>query len=190
MENKGPQIVEESSIGKLEVFPIEPSEAVLFKLFKDLFTEHWQSIHFGPCIQGAVFEAHASGPATKVGLLDGYVTVDLGTWHFHICIGEHKGTARYPVDPALAHHRRTSCAEFYRRINEEGTPDSWGIRLFNGKDEQQITIFLPNPFLSDEMKYLKDPDWSRLALWDQLRQEYLGLPPDDRDRSGRRFIHG
>ncbi|HMQ54955.1 MAG TPA: hypothetical protein PKE64_20885 [Anaerolineae bacterium] len=31
---------------------------------------------------------------------------------------------------------------------------------------------------------------SRLALWDHLRQKYFGLTPDEKDRSGLRFIHG
>lgn len=185
-----PRIVEEKGNGTLEIFALAPHEDTLFALFQDIFTNHWQQIHFGPLIQGAVFECRATEPPEHIGILDGYLTIDFGTWHLHICIGEHKGSHNHPVDPELAHHRRTSRAEFYRRINQDGTPDSWGIRLFNGKDEQQITIFLPNAFLSDNMEYLKEPDWSRLALWDTLRKEYLGLDPDPRDRSGRQFIHG
>jgi hypothetical protein len=67
-----------------------------------------------------------------------------------------------------------------------------GLRLFNGEDEQQTTILLPNPFLSvDSEKVLKTPDWSRLALWDRIRARWLGLTePDPFDRSGRRFTHG
>jgi hypothetical protein len=57
--------------------------------------------------------------------------------------------------------------------------------------EQQITILLPNPFLSaDGDKILKQPDWSRLAVWDELRRRWLGLAdPDPVDRSGRAFRH-
>jgi hypothetical protein len=80
----------------------------------------------------------------------------------------------------------------YRQLAGESTPVSWGIRLFNGKDEQQITVLLPNPFLSpDNEKVLKVPDWSRLALWDRLRARWFGLTePDPVDRSGHRFQHG
>jgi len=185
-----PRVVEEKGNGTLEIFPLAPEEATLLALFTDLFTNHWQQIYFGPLIQGAVFEIRITEPPEHIGMLDGYLTVDFGTWHFHICIGEHRGSRTHPVDPELAHHRRTSRAELYRRINVEGTPDSWGLRLFNGHDEQQITVFFPNPFLSDDMEYLKEPDWSRLALWDKLRKQYLGLDPDPQDRSARRFIHG
>ncbi|MBV8651182.1 MAG: hypothetical protein JO255_06920, partial [Alphaproteobacteria bacterium] len=89
-------------------------------------------------------------------------------------------------------HRRTSRAELYRRLSRAGTPISWGLRLFNGKDEQQITILLPNPFLHPETdKVLKVPDWSRLALWDRLRARWFGLDePDPFDRSAKRFGHG
>jgi len=118
--------------------------------------------------------------------MDGYITVDFGTWHFHICIGETKGSSKNPTPDALARHRRTARAELYRELQaRDGTPNTWGLRLFNGADEQQLTVFLPNPFLSDDMKPLKQPDFNRLALWDHLRQTCLGLPPDPKDRTGR-----
>jgi hypothetical protein len=63
----------------------------------------------------------------------------------------------------LAQHRRTARAELYRQINEDGTPNSWGLRLFNGHDAQQLTVFFPSPFLSDEMQILNAPDWSHLG---------------------------
>ena len=36
---------------------------------------------------------------------------------------------------------------------------------------------LPNPFLTDEQRIMREPDWSRLDLWDRLRRKYLGLGP-------------
>jgi hypothetical protein len=61
------------------------------------------------------------------------------------------------------------------------------MRLFNGKGEQQITVLLPNPFLDEDDRFLKEPDWSRLALWDKLRGRWLGLTePDPVDRSANR----
>ncbi|MCG8351347.1 MAG: hypothetical protein MI924_26560 [Chloroflexales bacterium] len=188
--NLEPRTVTESGNGILEIFPLDPTEETLVNLLTELFRDHWSKITFGPLIQGAVYEIKATEPPEKIGMLDGYLTVDFGAWHFHICIGEHKGSAKNPTDPELARHRRTARAEFYRRLNPDGSVGSWGVRLFNGKDEQQITIFLPNAFLSDEMKYLKTPDWSRLTLWDDLRRRYLGLEPDPKDRSGKTFFHG
>ena len=49
---------------------------------------------------------------------------------------------------------------------------------------------LPNPFLDDDQQQLPNPDWGRLGCWDQLRANYLRLPPDPRDRTARRFHHG
>jgi hypothetical protein len=41
------------------------------------------------------------------------------------------------------------------------------------------------------MQIAKEPDWSRLALWDQLRAKWLELSqPDPFDRSGHKFQHG
>jgi hypothetical protein len=77
----------------------------------------------------------------SIGTMDGYLTVVSGISHFHICVGGHKGPLGDPVSPALARRRRqTARAELYRLLGVAGTPVSWGLRLFNGKGEQQITI--------------------------------------------------
>jgi hypothetical protein len=177
--------------GTLEIFDLPISEPVLFELLKDLFENYWQEIVFGTLIQGAVWEIKASAKPESVTLCDGYFTIDFGTWHVHICIGENKGSPSRPTDPVLKAHRRTSRAELYRQLSETGTPNSWGLRLYNGKDEQQLTVFLPNPFLTPEMNIAKRPDWPRLALWDHLRNRWLGLSePDPFDRTGLKFQHG
>lgn len=124
-------------------------------------------------------------------MLDGYLTIAFGASHFHLCIGAHKGAAANPTSPALARHRRTSRAKLYRRLDRSGAPVSWGLRLFNGEGEQQITVLLPNPFLDqDSDKVLKMSGWDWLALWDQLRARWLGLDePDPLDRLGKGFHH-
>jgi hypothetical protein len=175
----------------VEVFDLPVDAASLEALLRDLFENHWSEITFGPIIQGAAWEMRAAEAPSVVKMFDGYLTVAFGVPHFHICIGAHRGQHNNPASPELAFHRRTSRAELYRRLSRAGTPVSWGLRLFNGKNEQQITILLPNPFLHPETdKVLKAPDWPRLALWDHLRARWLGLgEPDPFDRSGRRFGH-
>jgi hypothetical protein len=175
----------------VEIFPLPTDEANLLDLMRDLFQNHWRDITFGPMVQGAAWEMRAPAAPDKIGMFDGYLTVAFGVPHFHICIGEHKGPHSNPVSPELAHHRRTSRAEMYRRLTRAGTPVSWGIRLFNGKNEQQITVLLPNPFLDRETdKVLKVPEWDRLELWDRLRARWFGLAePDPFDRSGKGFRH-
>lgn len=182
-----PFTVVEKGMGTLELFPLEPAEPLLFQLLEDLFSNYWKDIRFGILIQGAAWEIAAPNKPRRVSLLDGYLTVDFGPWHFHICIGEHKGGAKHPVEPELATHRRTSRAELYRVLNEQGQPISWGLRLFNGKEEQQLTVFLPNPFLSSDGRILKEPDWSHLCLWDHLRKTYLQLKSEEKDRSATQF---
>jgi hypothetical protein len=186
-----PQRIVDPDGATVEVFPLPTDEASLVEVMRDLFANHWQEITFGPMVQGAAWEMRAAQAPDKINMFDGYLTVTFGVPHFHICIGEHKGPHNNRVAPALAHHRRTARAELYRRLTRDGTPVSWGLRLFNGKDEQQITVLLPNPFLHPETdKILKVPDWSRLALWDSLRARWFGLgEPDPFDRSGRGFRH-
>ncbi|MEM9774755.1 MAG: hypothetical protein AAF902_09260 [Chloroflexota bacterium] len=185
-----PRTIDELGNGTLEIFDLSTDVDFLNRLLEDIFTNHWDKILFGILIQGAVFEIKANHAPEKIGYLDGYLTVDFGPWHLHICTGEHKGSKRRPASAELAQIRKTSRAELYRRLNPDGSPGSWGLRLFNGRDENQLTIFLPNPFLSDEMEFLKTPEWSRLALWDYLRATYLGCTdPDPKDRTGTRLVH-
>jgi hypothetical protein len=176
----------------VEIHPLPTDEATLEALLRDLFEEHWDKITFGPLIQGAAWEFRATNAPTHIGMLDGYLTVAFGASHFHLCIGPHKGSRNNPTPKALARHRRTARAELYRRLDKSGAPVSWGLRLYNGHDEQQATILLPNPFLSpDADKVLETPDWSRLDLWDQLRARWLGMTePDPFDRSACGFNHG
>ena len=190
MQAPPPRTVEEPGMGRVEIFPIPTEEAALFGLIKHIFETYWDSIFFGILIQGAAWEVKAPGPPRKVGLLDGYVTVDFGAWHFHLCIGETKGVGASPTPPALARHRRCARAELYRMLNpRNGAPTSWGLRLYNGGGEQQMTVFLPNPFLGDDGRPVRKPDWTRLAAWDDLRRRCLGLDPDPLDRCGTGFVH-
>lgn len=174
----------------VDVFALPADEASLEKLLRELFAEHWQDITFGPIIQGAAWEMRAARAPDTIGMMDGYLTIGFGGPHFHICIGEHQGTETSPVSPRLAHHRRTARAELYRRISQDGAPVSWGLRLFNGHGEQQITVLLPNPFLDRDDHVLGTPEWSRLDLWDRLRAQWLGLTEaDPLDRAGKGFRH-
>ncbi|MCC7517029.1 MAG: hypothetical protein IT470_06795 [Pseudomonadales bacterium] len=183
-------IVVEPGNGTLEVFSVPAEERVLFPMLKDIFENYWDVIIFGSAVQGGIFEVRAPNAPEKIGMLDGYLTVDFGRWHFHLCIGEHKGTKRSPCPPELAKHRQTARAELYRRLGDDGVPTSWGFRMFNGADEQQMTVFLPSPFLSVEQKIIKVPQYENLALWDHLRQTYLGIAPEALDRAGKGFHNG
>jgi len=175
----------------VEVFRLPVDETSLERLLRHLFEKHWGDITFGPIIQGAAWEMRAPCAPTYVGMLDGYLTVAFGASHFHLCIGATRGSHHDPTPEALARHRQTARAELYRRLDRAGAPTSWGLRLFNGNGEQQVTILLPNPFLSPEPdEVLQEPDWSRLDLWDELRMSWTGAAgPDPFDRLARRFAH-
>src|SRR5262249_40224703 len=151
-----------------EFFDFEPTEATLLGLLKEVFEQHWDRVIFGPCIEGAVFEGRFP-TAPRVSLLDGYLTVQVEgqeSWHFHLCIGPHHGTAALPTPPELARWRRCGRAAFFRNRDRAGRPSAWGLRLWNGRGEQMLTVFFPNPWLDpDGRRYTDRPDWSRLDLW-------------------------
>jgi hypothetical protein len=177
----------EDTLDDLEVFPVGVDEHTLHAVLTELFVENWRAIRFGLLVQGAVFEL-AAGSQPTLTMLDGYVTVDLGDSHLHLCIGDHRGRPERPVDPRLARARRCAHAELQRQW-VDGAPTTWMFRMFNGNGNQMLTVLLPNPFLGDDNTLLDGPDWSRLGLWDRLRDRFLGLPSDPADRSGLRFAH-
>jgi hypothetical protein len=179
------QIIDEPQRGHLEIWPLPHDETFLYPLLQDLFQEHWDKITFGPLIPGAAWEIRSASAPTRITLNNGYLTVDFGHWHFHLCIGEFSGT-----DAELARLRRTARVELYRRLNNDDQPVSWGLCLYNHDGLQQMTVLLPNPLLTADQKIADTPDWSRLELWDQLRKTYLGLDPDPVDRSAPGFGRG
>ncbi len=176
--------------GKVEIFELPTDTEFLLKLLTDVFENYWDCIHFGTAVQGGVWEVRAPNAPQRVNLYDGYLTVDFGHWHFHLCIGENKGTRRNPTSPELSRIRCTSRAELYRNLREDGRPSSWGLRLFNGANEQQMTVFLPSPYLTPDQKILKEPDFNHLKMWNHLRKAYLGLEPDPLDQEPSKQLCG
>lgn len=183
-------VIEEGPYGgRTEIFAIPATEAFLQPLLEDLFRNHWDKIVFGPIIQGGAYEIRAEQPPHSITLNDGYLTIWFGASHFHLCIGDNHGSAGRPTPEGLRRERRTGRAEFFRGLDDAGCPCTWGLRLFNGAGDQQMTIFLPNAFIGDNDDILPAPDWSRLALWEDLGRRYLGREPDGRDRTGAGFSH-
>ncbi|MBF0662934.1 hypothetical protein ACIBED_00975 [Rhodococcus coprophilus] len=178
-----PIIVTESG-GREQRWPIPADEESLLKLIHILFDEYWDDIWFGIMMEGAAWEVAAPNASKRISMFDGYATIDFGRWHFHLCIGEHNDSG-----PELGRIRRCSRAELYRSLGADGTPHSWGVRMFNGRDEQMMTAMLPNPFLTKTQQIRDELDFSQLQLWDRLREQYLGLGPDELDRQGRGYRH-
>ncbi len=172
-----------------EYFAVPCDEATLLRLLRETFEEHWAEVIFGPCIEGAVFEGRFSAKP-RVTLLDGYVTVETGgsdSWHFHLCIGPHRGTPSVPTPPALAAWRRCGRAAFFVNRDRAGQRSAWGLRMWNGRGEQMLTVFFPNPWLDPERRrYVDTPDWSRLRAWMTLRERFAAVaaeaPPSDAER--------
>src|SRR5438093_5847324 len=102
------------------------------RLLTELLTEHWAKLTVGPLIEGAAYEIQFAAPP-KVTMLDGYLTVDTGAWHFHLCVNDYRGTR----SEELARIQRVARAAFFR--TEGGScAGTWGLRLWNGRGEQMI----------------------------------------------------
>jgi hypothetical protein len=137
------------------------------RLLTELFSEHWAEIVVGPLIEGAAWEIRLT-TAPTVTMLDGYMTVDTGPWHFHLCVGEHRGTS----SAELARIRRVARAAFFHIAGGTCAPGTWGLRLWNGRGEQMVTVLFPNPHFDADFRRVQPPRWERTALWDDLRRRY------------------
>jgi hypothetical protein len=156
--------------GKTRYSYFEAKEAVLRPLMDDLFANHWSHIVIGPCLEGVVFEIQFE-KAPKVNHSDGYMTVDLGKWHFHMCIGPTKSSKSEEI-----RQKRPVAKAALFESRGVGHGRSWGMRFWNGFGEQMATVFLPNAQLTDDMKWLKQADWNRLRFYYELRERLLGEP--------------
>lgn len=81
---------------------------------------------------------------------------------------DHRGTP----SPELARIRRVARAAFFRTEGGSCAPGSWGLRLWNGRGEQMVTVFFPNPHFNDAFGRLPEPRWEKTALWEDLRRRY------------------
>src|SRR5688572_17500073 len=137
------------------------------RLLTEVFGTHWPLVAAGPVIEGAAYEIRFTSPP-KLSMLDGYLTVDTGAWHFHLCVNDHRGAAT----PELARRRRVARAAFFQTEGGTCAPGAWGLRLWNGYGEQMITVYFPNPWLDEEDRRVREPRWERTALWADLRRRY------------------
>lgn len=171
-----------------EIWPLPLEQAFLQRFLTDIFTDHWDGIRFGPLIQGAAYEWRCPSAPTRIALFDGYLTIMFATGgHFHLCIGDTKGSTAQPTPPELAHHRKPSRAELFRGFGRDGKPVSWGFEMWNGAGEPMISIFFPNPFIEADDSLASVPDFSRLATWRTLSARWLGRPPEALDAEGAGF---
>ena len=190
MTTSDPLLVTSRYGGQREIFPLPTDEAFLHDLLRELFEQWWPDIVFGPIVEGAAYEFRCHEAPRHISLHDGYLTVDLGGPHFHLCIGETAGMPGRPTPDAQRRHRRTAQAELFRSLDPQGRPVSWGLSLANGHGEQLLTVFFPNPFLAPDGRVAAAPDFSRLALWRSLQSRFLGRGPDPKDEAAPRFHHG
>jgi hypothetical protein len=154
----------------------DADEAKLEKLFREVFEQHWQRIAVGPWVAGAIFEL-AFDKAPEVRVKNGYLTVDAGAWHFHLCIGQPRGKG--PAEALQA--RRVARIAFYDWRGDGSVKErSSGIRMWNGHGEQMATIFFPHPLLAESGRSIGKLNWNNLRLLYEFRHRYLGEPmPDD-----------
>ena len=172
-----------------EIYALPTDSAYLQEILRYIFANHWRSIVFGPLLEGAAYEFRCPCAPRSITMFDGYLTVHFGGTHFHLCIGENVGSESSPTSPGLRRTRRTSRAEIVRTFDADGAPILWQLRLFNGDDTPQLNIFFPSPFLTDDDQLAERPDWTRLAVWDDIATRFLGRieAQDPLDRSGRGF---
>jgi hypothetical protein len=169
----------------LQVWPLPVDEKFLEEFLTYVFTNYWDQVVFGPLIEGAAYELTCPRAPSRIRLFDGYLTVNFDGPHFHLCIGENKGSPKDPTPEALKARRRPSKAEIFRRLDKNGAPISWGFEMHNGAGEPMISIFFASPFLSAGDKLTKEPLWERLTMWRDIAQRYLGREAEAFDETGK-----
>lgn len=174
-----------------ETWALPAEEAFLDAFLRDVFENHWEGVRFGPIIEGAAYELQPTAAPSKIGLLDGYLTVFFPVGgHFHLCIGENRGSPAHPTPPELRARRKPSKAQMFRGYGGDGKPLTWGFEMWNGAGEPMLSLFFPNPFIEADDSLAETPDFSRLATWRALSQTWLGRGPEAIDAEGAGFGRG
>jgi hypothetical protein len=167
VQTRPPTLVREVDGSAMEYHEVPVTGDRIERLTTEIFSDHWSKVTVGPLVPGGAWEIRFAAPP-KVSMLDGYLTVDTGPWHFHLCVNDHKGTP----SEALRQVRRVARAAFYRSLDPNEAPVSWGLRLWNGRGEQMTSVLFPNPHYDEQFKRLAEPRWEKLQLWDDLRRRY------------------
>jgi len=164
------------------------SQDFLVALLTDIFENHWHGLRYGPLIEGAAFEIMCVAPPSRITVNDGYLTVFFSRGgHFHLCVGESMGPTFAPTTPEVRAHRKPSRAIIYRGLLRDGPPLTWGFEMWNGKNEQMISIFFSNPFVTDEDTAENEPVWERLQMWRAISKKWLGREPEALDEQCKGF---
>jgi (2Fe-2S) ferredoxin len=159
---------------KIEYEHFDCNSDTLACLLYTLFQENWHQVGLGHIEQGSVLELEFHKAPKKCVLYDGYLTIIANDWHFHLCIEENFGGPNSETPIELRQQRLINKGAFYRRLNPEGTPKTWGIQLWNGAGEQAMTIFLPNPYVEDENLLPEGKaNFTKLELYNELREIYV-----------------
>ena len=125
---------------------------------------------------------------TRIRLLDGCLAVAFGVTHFHVCIGENKGS-RAQADVSRTCTAQTHVARRALSPAKHELRADVGMAIVRMRrrtaDHRAAAQSLPR---RGDGQSPEEPDWSRLALWDKLRARWFGLrEPDPIDRSAGRL---
>jgi len=170
------EIGEDGSTTLHEYF--DASEQNLERLIRDIFENEWRRMTAGPWLRGAIFEL-TFDCKPDVRISKGLVTVDAGSWHFHLTIGGAEG------ENALD---RVKTVAFYqwRAARDSIKGRSHGVRMWNGRGEQLITCFFPHVLLGDAPNVVGPVNWENLRSFYAFRSRYLGAPmPENLEQAGR-----
>jgi hypothetical protein len=189
--NPDPIVIKSPSCGGVaarQEWQLPVTQDFLVAFLTDVFETHWDGLRFGPLIQGAAYEIMCVTPPSRITVMDGYLTVFFSKGgHFHLCVGETMGPSFAPTSPEVRAHRKPSRAVMYRGLMKDGSPVTWGFEMWNGKDEPMISIFFPNPFVTDEDTPEEEPVWERLGAWRAISKKWLGRGPEALDEQGPGF---
>ena len=137
------------------------------RLMLEVFRDHWAEIFAGPIIEGAAYEIRFTAPPTcRCSMAISPSTPAPGT---SISASTTTGARRRPSRPG--------CAAWDGPRSSTPTaapvcPARWGLRLWNGRGEQMVTVFFPNPWLDEAGERVREARWDRTALWETLRRRY------------------
>ena len=128
---------------------------------------------------------------TRIGTLDGYITIAFGAPHFHLCIGEHHGMSQHPVPegwPGTAVPRKPICTASW---TAKAFPFPGAFACSTARASSKSRSCCPSFSCRAQPKKYSNNRNGRTWNSGTSSRRWLGLTePDPFDRSAPRFRHG
>lgn len=141
---------------------------VALSLYLDLFLKYWDKMNFGQCIPGAIFELSLPAKPQNITYRDGFLIIYLpnSAGHLHLAVNELTSASNFEIEKRVDLCKKIAFFKGFTAQSKSAT--DYGIRFWNGKNNQILNVFFGN---DDEEGNFQVTDLHK-EIWHNLKEKY------------------